>query len=784
MPATKGPTLSMSAADSHCCDLPGVGTWQYDAGNDSFTGSSECCALRGIQPSANPGGYKAVEWNNGIHYADRKRVEAEFERLLLAEKTHISLRYRIWSNTAHWCWVLTRAQIVEFGSDNHPLKISGVDINVAEIYEELPENKRLREEAERSEIALASAEQGLWHADIRSGVRTENDTWRTMRGYPADSSYNSIEDWERDIHPDDYALVMNRNNIRDDQKSDRLDYTYRQRHANGEWRWIWSRGKIIERDLENKPTVFIGTDTDITHIKEAETRYERLSNTLEVAMQTAGMGVWEWTLNAQVNVWDRRTLEIFGADPDSRLVPHTKFLSMVHPEDRAELEGLLNEAVADRQDINVEYRIIHPQKGIRNIQAKATCHFSVEEFPRYVGIVWDVTDTVEAEKERITLAENLSHAQRLQSIGELTGGIAHDINNVLAIISGNAELMSLTVHKDNQFLGAILSASRRGAELTQGLLAFSRKQSLQPVSVNLQVLTDNLEAMLGRTLGSTITLESRISECLWSCLADRAQLENALVNLIVNARDAMPNGGTITVKVENTIVDDSLVSLTQNSTPGDFLKISVADTGTGMSRQVLTKSIDPFFTTKKVGEGHGLGLSMVFGFVKQSNGHMTIESIEGQGTTINLYLPRFRGVSQNKALQSQGLEPLPMGNGETILLVEDEIAVQEMVTKTIEFLGYRTVCASEGSEALRTMAQYGNTINLMVSDIVLAGAMNGLELGAQVRQQYPDTRILYMSGYAQDVLQQRDSPDESLDVLHKPFSVEKLARRIAKQLEA
>ncbi|MBX2881080.1 MAG: PAS domain-containing protein [Granulosicoccus sp.] len=772
-----------SCIESNCPN--GLGQWTYHVDKQLYQCSAECCELRGIGESetgAEQGGHSPDEWLRGVHYADRSRVERVFNSLYCGDTKQTSVRYRICSDSIPWRWIMTRASVVNYSSSQIPALVTGVDIDVTEIYEELPENKLLREEAERSEIALASANQGLWYVDVRQGIRIQNDTWRTMRGYAADAGYGPDTHWKRDIHPDDLALVENVNNIRDMTHTDSIDYAYRQKHANGQWQWIWSRGRIIERDENFQPVVLIGTDTDVTPIKEAETRFERMSNTLEVAIKTAGMGVWEWNLDTQMNTWDVRTRDIFGATDAPELVSLDEFMKLVHPDDRQNVMIRAKDATNTHKDLEHDYRICHPIRGIRHIKAKAQCHYAVGEAPRYVGIVWDVTDRIAAEREREKLAENLNHVQRLQSLGELTGGIAHDVNNILAIISGNAELMALSLPQENAHLNAIIDASQCGSDLTQSLLAFSRKQSLQPALVNLGEMVRSLRMMIGRTLGANINLQTNVANDLWNCKVDPVQLENALINLIVNARDAMGEGGLITINLENRVVDDSFVSLTQQGAPGEFVLLSVEDTGKGMNKQILEKSIDPFFTTKNAIEGHGLGLSTIFGFVKQSNGHMMIESVEGRGATVDLYLPRYSDDTPNDLGEQLNDLNIPMGNQQTVLVVEDEPSVRQMVEEMLNRLNYRTISVMSAGEALRKLSGSDSQIDLILSDIVLPGDTNGFELGREVHRRYPEMRMFYVSGYARDALDQSGTDSRNVDVLRKPFTLRQLAERVAQTL--
>jgi len=520
MTTSENDVLDTSAESLETLSTHGIGHWQFDCINETYHASEQACAIRRLSSSEKTALYAQQKWHGRVHYDDRKRVKNALGRLSNGADKNVSIRYRVTLNDTDWRWVLTRASVHQYLADDKPAIIAGVDVDVSELYEELPEVTALQERANLYEMALASAEQGIWHVDLQTGIRTESDTWRTMRGYSLESNYNSQASWELDIHPDDVAKMVDFDCDTDASKSGKVDQTYRQRNFNGNWQWIWSRGKILYDESTNTPIATFGTDIDITAIKETEIRLEQLSNSLDVAMRSAGMGVWEWTLFPQTNIWDKRTREILGVSDEQREVSHEQFLQILHHDDRSEIESILRKAVIERQDIDVEYRIVHPSKGIRYIEAKATYNHSEVETPRYVGIVWDVTDRINAEKERVTLTENLSHAQRLRSIGELTGGIAHDVNNLLAIISGNAELMSMSQKEENKFLTAIVDASQKGAELTQGMLAYSRKSSLKPSMVNVSDIANNLHAMLGRTLGPTIKLRVYIENTPWACFAD------------------------------------------------------------------------------------------------------------------------------------------------------------------------------------------------------------------------------------------------------------------------
>jgi len=758
----------------------GVSEWSCDAATEHYTGTAMCYRLRNLVLPSKPSPLPAELWWHNVHQADQLHLKEALRELRMGHVDNMSVRYRTQGQPTRWRWVLTRATATQQGKDQR--LISGIDIDVTELYDERSEHKPPHELAKQYEIALADAQQGVWTVDLGRGFHSESDSWRTMRGYSADSNYSPSSGWKNDIHPEDRAHVLGHEALEYTENSDNFDYSYRQLNSRGEWVWIWSRGRIIERDNKGEPLVFIGTDTDITRIKTVESRYEQLSNTLEIAIKAAGMGVWEWTMNSTVNVWNRRTREIFGVTTESDAVSHDVFAALIHPEDLGKLTAELNAAVDNRLAIDVEYRINHVYKGVRYIKSKATCNPIVGESPRYVGIVWDITDMIHAEQERSNLAETLNHSQRLQVIGELTGGIAHDFNNLLAVISGNAELLSLTQTGENKFVDAISSAAQRGALLTRGLLAFSRKGPLQPAPVKLEELVNDTCSMLDRTLGATISISCNQARKLWHCEADSAQLENALINLIVNARDAMDKGGSIIIDTANIVLDSNFENLTQAVIPGEFVSVSVTDSGTGMSRSVIDESIVPFFTTKATGDGHGLGLSMVFSFIKQSHGHMTIDSVKDRGTVVTLYLPRCPEKIEPVLVDPVAKPQTRLGNGETILLVEDEQSVQDIIRKSLDFLGYRTICVNSGAEALRQFAENTHDIELVISDIVLSEDMNGFELSAELSRLYPGTRILFISGYAQDALKKRGTRKQDVTILEKPFAVDELASHITQRL--
>jgi len=376
-------------------------------------------------------------------------------------------------------------------------------------------------------------------------------------------------------------------------------------------------------------------------------------------------------------------------------------------------------------------------------------------------------------KFRTQVQEELRQAQKMDALGQLTGGIAHDFNNLLAIIIGNLELLESGVPMAPQQAKSLrdaTSAAERGASLTQRLLALARKQALLEDTKNL----------LARTLGERIQVTIGGQENAGFCLADRAQLENAILNLAINARDAMPDGGEIEIKVAKINLDELYAAEHPDARAGAFVAFSIQDSGMGISAEDMPRVFEPFFTTKEVGSGTGLGLSMVYGFAKQSGGHVTIESRVGSGTRATLYIPYAE--TQVGSAEAESRPDAPRGSGESILLVEDEPAVRTLVSNVLKGLGYQVTEAQNADEALALLEGMG-ALDLLLSDVVLPGSLSGRSLAIAVAQQRPRTKILLMSGYAPDVLDERGVSGRAPELLHKPFGKAELARRIRSVLD-
>jgi signal transduction histidine kinase/CheY-like chemotaxis protein len=399
------------------------------------------------------------------------------------------------------------------------------------------------------------------------------------------------------------------------------------------------------------------------------------------------------------------------------------------------------------------------------------------------------TERLYAEIDRRSAAEEaLRQSQKLDAIGHLTGGVAHDFNNLLTIIIGNLEaaqhLLATWTDGSQIKLARRLESAMRGAQrastLTKRLLAFSRQQPLNPTVLDVNRALNGLSDFLRRALGEDVSLEIVGGAGVWPVEADATELEAAILNLVVNARDAMPNGGKLTIEASNSYLDDSYCKKNADVRPGQYVQIAVTDTGSGMAKDVIDRAFEPFYTTKQSGQGTGLGLSQVYGFVKQSGGHVKIYSETGEGTTVKIYLPRF--VGRSSAAEETAREPSRGHSGECVLVVEDDADVRRYAVETLGALGYEVVEAASGDDALRLLDEH-KTIRLLLTDVVMPG-MNGRKLAEEAKQRQPFLKVLYMTGYSRNAIVHQGRLDPGVDLIQKPLTSEQLASAVRKVLDA
>ncbi len=424
--------------------------------------------------------------------------------------------------------------------------------------------------------------------------------------------------------------------------------------------------------------------------------------------------------------------------------------------------------------------IVRTADVVQVLRSGADDFIEKHDLARLVPAVEHALRSAEERRSLSTVETQLRQAQKMEAVGRLTGGLAHDFNNLLAVIQGNAELLADRIGDVDHSAQTILRAAERGAELTQRLLAFSRQQPLHPQAIDLSALIGDISDLLARTLGETVEITIGGSPNLWRALVDQSQMENALINLAINARDAMPGGGMLTIDCSNVRLDENYTAWDPGALPGDYVLLAVSDTGVGMSGEVQAQVFEPFFTTKDLGQGTGLGLSMVYGFAKQSGGHIAIVSEVGRGTTVKLYLPRSKSVAPAKLTENSN--ELLRGRGEMVLVIEDDDGVRGLAVKMLENLGYRASAVADAAEGLHALAKK-ERVDLVLSDVVLPGGMNGPDFAEEARRHYPDLKIIFMSGYPDKLGRSGGPLGPGVVLLNKPFRRKQLARELREALD-
>ncbi len=482
---------------------------------------------------------------------------------------------------------------------------------------------------------------------------------------------------------------------------------------------------------------------------------------------------WEMDEACRISYLSDRFTEMTGV-PSESLLGKTREETGVPDVDPEEWRRHLADLAAHRSFRDFRHPRVHPDGRTVHLSINGKAIFDAAgTFCGYRGTGSDVT------KEKVA-AEALRQAQRMEAVGQLTGGVAHDFNNLFAVIMGNAELLRERLGADEDSVRAIIRAASRGADLTHRLLAFSRRQPLRPQATDLGELLDGMGELLRRTLGETIEVEIAPATDASLVHIDPGQLENAVLNLAINARDAMPKGGHLKIACAQATKSDDFLSTRPEVDPKGYVVLEISDTGAGMERDVLARAVEPFFTTKEVGEGTGLGLSMVYGFAKQSGGELAILSETARGTTVKLYLPRSR-----EAVVPGEFAAAPdadRGHGETVLVVEDDDDARELARTTLEGLGYRVLTAEDARAGLAAL-ETAPRIDLLFSDVVLPGGASGPDMAREAKRRFPELKVLFISGFAGSAAHTGTSLPRNADLLTKPFHKGELAQRVRAALD-
>lgn len=660
--------------------------------------------------------------------------------------------------------------------DDHG-EVFGIFVQGTDVTDRLVAERAMREsEAQFRAFAQAMPNQ-VWAAHADGQLYWLNDKVYGYSGMPHAQLVG--HGWARMVHGDDlpgaqarWAAAL--------QGGQSYEAEFRLRRADGSYRWHLARALPI-REAGGPVTRWIGTNTDIDDQKAAAQALAHLNQTLEqqVAERTADRDRM-WRLSTDVMLVADLQGRIVATNPawtqllgwPLQELQDRSFLDFVHEDDRAATlaevarlgEGLLT--------LKFENRYRRRDGGY--------CTLSWTAVPD-AGFIHAVGRDVTADKEAAAALHRsqaaLQQAQKMETIGQLTGGVAHDFNNLLQVIAGNLQLLSRVVagnERAERLVGNGLAGVSRGARLASQLLAFARRQPLEPRVVNIGRLVAGMEEMLQRTLGDSVEIEVVVSAGLWNTFVDPAQIENALLNLAINARDAMGGVGRLTIDVGNASLDDDYVQHEADVAPGQYVRLAVTDTGSGMPADVAARAFEPFFSTKPEGKGTGLGLSMVYGFAKQSGGHLKIYSEVGHGTTVKMYLPR--SMQAEDVIVPLAARPV-VGGTETVLVAEDDEDVRRTVVEMLEGLGYRVLKARDAATAL-AIVESGIHIDVLFTDVVMPGTLRSPELARLAKQRQPHIAVLFTSGYTENAIVHGGRLDAGVELLGKPYTQDALARKL------
>ncbi len=539
---------------------------------------------------------------------------------------------------------------------------------------------------------------------------------------------------------------------------------------------FWASASVNSvRGSQGKLVGFACTLRDLTGFKQVEEELRRHREALELAHDAAGLGAWQYDLATEELRFDARAKALFGFAADAAVAPAV-WARALHPDDRASVERLWQRALQERTPVSAEYRVVWPDSSVHWLASmgRGTSLGRTGEVHRFTGVVLDITERKQTE-------ERLQEVLRLEAVGRLAGGIAHDLNNMLAAILGFSEFLARSLDPADQRrkdVVQITQAANRSASLTRQLLAFARREMIQPRRLDVNGIVRRSEAMLRPVLGPQIELSLKLSDGLGTVYADAGQVEQIVMNLVLNARDAMPRGGRVTVETTSAVLGRSTVPAPlagEFPALGHYLMLSVSDTGHGMDAATLKRIWEPFFTTKPVGEGTGLGLAAVYGAVKQSGGFVWADSEPGRGTVIAVYWPELP--AEAEAASEAPAEPPVERGTETVLVVDDEPLLRALAVRTLTSLGYRCLEAADAGDAIRILEQERGRFDLVVSDVVMPG-MSGGALGERLAELAPGLPVLYTSGFAGTDVISRGLLAEGTPFLQKPFSPSDLARTV------
>ncbi|WP_181443588.1 PAS domain-containing protein [Porphyrobacter sp. YT40] len=746
-----------------------IGVFDYSVGEDRQYWSDELISMLGFPKENFPAPVDVFV--SRIDKGDLPLFEELFDQAVRNGLPYeITLKVYRYDGRAMYMQVI--ADVRDVAGDR---RITGI---ARDVTDETEAAARLLEEKQRFELAAQATLDVIFDWNIETGAYWANEAFETVYGYPAPSHIGLYGLEGISAVKADHDLVRRVTLEAIEAGKERYSVDYSFIRADGKRGHAAVRASIV-RDPTGKARRIIGTATDVGQLTDAMTALEASEERFRIIADTVSDVLWDRDFDTDT-IWvtpDWPTKLRIAIDSDVRM--DRFFDDHVEPEEAVRVQKSFLEAIkSDATEWECQYGLIGSDGSRIDLAVKAAIlRNSDGRAQRMLGNARNVTFEVRQQ-------EGFTRARALEAVGQLTGGIAHDFNNQLMIIQGNAELLEMSALDEDQSESAALinQACVSAADLIQRLLSFSRQSHLRSERVEIARLIPNVVALLRAGIPESITVRCKVPPGIWQAKADANALEQAIINLAVNSRDAMPNGGDIIIGCENRIISGDTHPFAAELEPGEYVELSVTDNGHGMAPEVKAKVFEPFFTTKEVGKGTGLGLSTVYGFAKQSNGHVIVYSEPDRGTTVALYLPRYTEIVEQYMpdLVTRSAHP---GNGKRILLVEDQERLRDHVCKLLTKMGYKVTSAANGIEAL-SLLQDGQNFDLLFTDVIMPGGLNGQELAQKTTKLRPSMKVLFTSGYPASAFEHlRLDEVEHIKLLKKPYRSAELTAALAELLE-
>jgi two-component system, cell cycle sensor histidine kinase and response regulator CckA len=770
-------------------------------------------------------------WLDAVHPDDRNKTNQGWEDATSVHSSSFA-EYRFLRRDGTIRWVMGQA-VPELNAENKIVGYVGTITDItdrvtAELARAHAENE-LRLNEQRLSFAMEATSDGLWDVNLLTGEVYLSARFFIILGYEPNELSPEFDNLKRIIHPDDIDLVrtaFDRNNIK---KKERFEIIHRMISKGNEWRWIANRFKVVSETEDGLPVRIIGAIADITEAKIAEGELKRKNRALQVisacneyiikikdektllqgicdkiseigeydfvwvgfAMENTEKSIMPVTMAGKENgyldnIYISYGENEYGMGPSGQVIRSGKpvIIHDIHLEQN--FIPWIGRALKSGFRSVIALPLIDDQNvfGVLNIYSIQLNAFDKNEFELLTELANDLAygiNTIRTKDKHDKLQEQLIQSQKMEAVGKLAGGIAHDFNNILTVILGNSELVLSQMNEENgtkKIIKRIISSTKKAAGLTHQLLAFSRKQMVQPRILDLNLIVTDAQKMFYRLIGEDINLMLNRDPELFKIQSDQGQIDQIIMNLVVNAKDAMPNGGILTIKTYNIFLNNENISEHPYGVRGEFVVLAISDTGTGMPTELIPKIFDPFFTTKEPGKGTGLGLSVVYGIVKQNNGWIEVESEVGKGTCFKIFFPGYN-VSPDESEISESVIANYIGHGEKIFIIEDDPDIRNMVHSTLSNYGYMAMHSHNLKEGLKVFNENQGKFDLVFMDIVLPDG-SGIEFYQQLQQLNPELKVLFTSGYADEKARWSIIQEKKYDFLQKPYEAIDLLKSIKK----